>query len=334
MRSGISTPGAKSLLLGGLLLAAIAAAVLGTIVTAGSGIPWPGPLSIVSIVLVRAVLNISALTTVGMCLVPFLLSDGRTTHTRPIMVLARRATAVAGLTWLVTALAALVVQAVEFSPGSRLSANLVAEYVANVSAGAALLISAAAAGGCVVLSLLALRYGDSFPDPPRTFIAILGLLPIPLTGHAANREYGLSLLSVELHVLAAALWAGGLIAVVLLIAPHRGLLAHAVPRFSTLATAAILTVGVSGLFNGLAELAGTPVTGLTGLVTTGYGAIVLTKTACLVILAALGGHIRFRLLPRIVRHQRTALVAWVAMEILVTGVTYGLGTALARSPVI
>lgn len=43
---------------------------------------------------------------------------------------------------------------------------------------------------------------------------------------------------------------------------------------------------------------------------------------------------RFRLLPRIARHQRTALIGWAAAEVGVMGIAYGLGVVLSRAPVI
>ncbi|MCX2729056.1 CopD family protein [Saccharopolyspora sp. NFXS83] len=291
---------------------------------------------------VRALLDLAAVATVGLSLLPRLLPD-RGRHARRHLALSRRTAVITALTWLICALLLLVLYAAELVGGTP-TAEDVAGYVSGVPAGTALALSAVCAAGCAALGLTGVvrdgrtTTGGSANEGPtddlRAVLALLGLLPMPLTGHATDWEYhNLSMVSVQLHVLAAAVWAGGLAAITLFVAPHRGPLATTLPRYSRLATAAITVVAVTGLFNGLTELTATGI-GLDGLVTTGYGRIVLLKTALLALLAGLGGHARYRLLPRIERHQRTALITWATAELAVMGLAYGLGAVLARAPVL
>jgi putative copper resistance protein D len=143
------------------------------------------------------------------------------------------------------------------------------------------------------------------------------------------------MVSMELHVIGAAAWTGGLVALVLLVPRDRHLMARALPKFSRLATVALLVVGVSGLFNGIVELLLTPGAEFPrSLVTTGYGLLVTAKTALVVVIALLGAHIRFRLLPGIARQQTTAFVAWAALELTVMGLAYGVAVALTRASVL
>ncbi|MBB5153757.1 copper resistance D family protein [Saccharopolyspora phatthalungensis] len=321
-------------LVGGALLTALAATAY-TAVGTIPGLPDLPPLVRFGLPATRALLDLAALATVGLSLLPKLLGFDRPKRTEPVLSPARRITVITALVWMLSALLSLVLHAAELSPGRSLTTGLLVDYVANVPAGPGLLASAGAGLLCAVLGLLAVRFGEKVPAELRTIVALLGLLPIPLTGHATDwRYHDFSMISMELHVIAAAMWTGGLAAVVLFVAPRRGLLAEALPRFSKLATIAIFAVGSSGLFNGLMELIITPTVGLPGLINTGYGQIILAKTGCLVALGAVASQLRFRLLPRIARHQRTALIGWAAAEVGVMGIAYGLGVVLSRAPVI
>jgi copper resistance protein D len=321
-------------LLGGALLSAVAATAY-TAVGTIPGLPDLPPLVHFGLPITRVLLDIAALATVGLSILPKLLGFDRPKHTEPVMSLARRITVITALVWMLSALLSLVLHAAELSPNRALTTQLLINYVANVPAGPGLLASAGAGLLCAVLGLLAVRFGEKVPAELRTLIALLGLLPMPLTGHATDwRYHDFSMISMELHVIGAAMWTGGLAAVVLFVAPRRGLLAVALPRFSKLATIAIFVVGISGLFNGLMELIITPTVGLPGLINTGYGQIILAKTVCLVALGAVASQMRFRLLPRIARHQRTALIGWATAEVGVMGIAYGLGVVLSRAPVI
>lgn len=321
-------------LAGGALLAALVSTAV-TAVGTVPGLPDPPALVRYGLPVTRVALDLAALTTVGLSLLPKLLGPDRPRQTEPIVVLARRTTVVTALLWMLAALVSLVLQAAELRPDREVTVPQLVDYVVGVPAGTGLLVSAGAALACAVLGLLAVRFGESVPAELRTVVALLGLLPMPLTGHATDwRYHDFSMLSVELHVIGAALWTGGLVAIAVFVAPRRGLLAEALPRFSTLATTAIVVVAVSGLFNGLMTLVITPDTGLLGLVGTGYGRILLAKVGCLLALAAVASQMRFRLLPRIARHQRTALLGWAAAEVALMGVAYGLGVVLSRAPVV
>ena len=87
-----------------------------------------------------------------------------------------------------------------------------------------------------------------------------------------------------LHVLAAAIWLGGLIALAALLrfVPGRAS-ARAGERFSTIALAAVLVVAATGLVRALTELSS-----VDQLWTTTYGRALLVKGALLAVLVALG----------------------------------------------
>jgi copper resistance protein D len=207
--------------------------------------------------------------------------------------------------------------------------------VRTVSAGKALVFVAAVAVVSFVLSVWAVRSGDAVPAELRAAVALFALLPLPVTGHATDwRWQDYAMISMELHVLGAAVWTGGLGAVVVALAANRALLATTLPRFSVLATVCLCVVAATGVFNAVVELASVPGRDLFDvLFGSGYGTLVILKLACFGLLAGLGANIRWRLMPGIVRHQRTALVGWAALELAVMGAAFGFAVILTRTPI-
>lgn len=333
-----TTPSNRYWVVGGLL----AGGLVGVLVALGLsttpevvGVAEPGVVVRFGQPVVRVLLDLSATVVVGLSLLPKLLGFGRPAVTEPVLRVARPAAVVAAAAWAFTALLSIVIRAYETRPDAELTMPMVVDYVQRVGAGQGLLFSAVCALVYLWIGVLAVRKGETVPAELRILIAVFGLLPLPVTGHAANWEYhDYSMISMELHVLGAAAWTGGLAALVVLVAHRRGLLAEALPRFSKLATVSLVLVSVTGLFNGVLELALNPVITLPGsLFTTSYGLVLLGKVACTAGLALLGANIRWRLLPRIAQHRTTALVGWAAVELAVMGLAFGLAVVLSRAPV-
>lgn len=337
-----TTPGARYSVAFCLLAAAITGALIGVALTATGPIPGvTGVSGVVSaaIGVTRVLLDVAAVATIGLSLLPVLLGSevaDRPVRVEPVLVRARRAALASALVWAVTALVLLILQTAEFRPqDTTIGLGDLRDYVATVGAGKALLIVAVLALAHAALGVVTLRRGERVPAEVRVGLGLFALLPLPVTGHAGNwafRDY--TLISVELHVLSAVTWTGGLAAMAVLLVGSRTLLAGALPRFSRLATVCLVLTAMTGLFNGGAEILLTPNMPLfAGLFGTAYGLLVLLKTACLVTIALLGAHIRWRLLPRIVRHQRTALASWVTLELTVMGLALGFAAVLSRAPV-
>ncbi|HWE90469.1 MAG TPA: CopD family protein [Pseudonocardiaceae bacterium] len=257
---------------------------------------------------------------------------------------ARQAAVRVGLVWAAAALGALWSQAAELSPnGLGASVGEVIGYAVHITSGQALLVSMAAA---ICYSVTYLGPGTSGQHEKKTRalgpviglpLAAVGLVAVPLTGHASQGDaVALTMTAIGLHVVGAALWVGGLGAIFLLAGAQHELLAIVLPRFSTVAGICIFTVAVSGVIVAVDHLTmttGLTVSGLFGnLFGTGYGVLVIGKTLCCGALACTGGYIRQKLLPGIVRFQRTPLTAWAGTELTIMAVALGLATALARAP--
>ncbi|KGM13547.1 hypothetical protein N869_13355, partial [Cellulomonas bogoriensis 69B4 = DSM 16987] len=137
---------------------------------------------------------------------------------------------------------------------------------------------------------------------PLAVVALLGaaaaLASFVLVGH--SRSFGivpLVMASDALHVLTGAVWFGGLIG--LAVTLHRAepvpvALARVVARFSTLAGWLVLGLAVTGVVLGW-QIVGS----VQGLLTPGYGWTLLAKVAVAVLVVAIGGWNRLRLVPRV-----------------------------------
>ncbi len=328
-------------LVGITVTTALVAVLIGLALTPVTPIPGvlePGAVVRYGLPIARVLFDLAAVVTVGLNVLPLLVGLNRPKVTEPVLAGARRAAAFSALALAVCALVTLVLQTAEVRPADAaagVSPNTVVDYVVTVGAGKALVFVAVVALVSFGLSIWSVRAGEAVPAELRAAVALFALLPLPVTGHATNwRWQDYAMISMELHVLAAAVWTGGLGAVVVVLTANRTLLAHALPRFSKLAATCLVVVAASGLFNAAVELGSVPGRNLfANLFTTGYGTLVIIKATCVAVLAALGGNIRWRLLPGIVRHQRTALVGWVTFELAVMGAAFGFAVVLTRTPV-
>jgi putative copper resistance protein D len=329
---------ARYALFGSIGAGALAGALVALAFTTTAAVPGiiqPGSAVVVGLPLARAVLDLAALTTVGMSLLPAFLGSDSPERTAPATAAARRIAMAAALVWLTAALASLVFQTADFTPGRPVTMAAIAAYVRLIGAGQALLIVA----GCALLyvAILAVRRDETRSAKLRITVSMIALLPLPATGHAANPtgwRY-LTMISIELHVLGAVLWTGGLLAVIMVLTANRELLADALPRYSKLATACVFLTACTGAFNGWFELRLVPgAHWYVALFATGYGRILIGKIICVVVAGLLGAHVRFRLLPAIRARDATAVASWATMEVLVMGVAFGLAAVLVQAPVV
>ncbi|WP_030918670.1 copper resistance D family protein [Streptosporangium amethystogenes] len=327
---------ARRLVAGGFVSGGVLAVLAATAFTAQEAVPGiviPGPLVEYGLPVLRVLLDLATVAVVGLSLLPKMLGFDDPERTEPVMRRARPMAVTFAWAWALLALLIIVFQTAELNPGLIPTPSMIAEYVDGVGAGQGMLFSAACALSYAGIGLLAVRYGEKVPAELRIVIAFFGLLPIPVTGHAVNSVWhDPIMISMELHVMGAAAWTGGLLTVILLVAADRELLARVLPKFSRLATLALVLVSVSGLVTGLATMALTPGVELPGALLSGqYGPLVVAKVACVALLIPFAAHIRFRLLPHIAERRATAVVAWAAAEITVMGLAYGVAVALTTA---
>lgn len=319
-----------------------AAAVVATVVGTGAtdlppvtGLAEPGPVVRFGIPVTRTLLDVCAVAAAGVAILSRLLGFDRPEKTEPVMRVARRVGLWASVGWTAAALLSIAALTAELNPGEFPGPTALWLYVSNIAAGKGLLLSAVCGGVSVLLCGLSLGRGESVPAELRAGIALFGLLPLPLTGHASNWAYhDLSMVAMELHVVTASAWAGALGAVIVFLSRRPELLALALPRYSALATWCVVIVGATGVFTGLLELALSPITSLpTSLWTTRFGVLVLVKAALFAVIAGLAIVVRTRLLPLITAGRRTAVALWCGWELIVLALAFGVAVVLTRASV-
>ena len=174
----------------------------------------------------------------------------------------------------------------------------------GAAAGRSLLAQAAAVAVCGLAAFDAARR----PEGPRLIVlaaAAAGALFVhALAGHA-DTQSSVRLLNVAdqwLHMLAAGVWVGGLVWLLLGLRSLPGReRAAAVGRFSQLAFAAVAVLAVTGVLRAVPEVGS-----LGALVSTSFGVVLLIKTGLFVALMGVAWRNRYRLVPRAARSAPAA----------------------------
>ena len=187
----------------------------------------------------------------------------------------------------------------------------------------------------LALAALALRYAEGRDRRPLTALTLAlgaGLALTPsFSGHARTLG-GLGLVSDIFHVIAAALWTGGLaflvIALLMTEADRWPLATRAVPRFSNMAVGSVVALLVAGITSAYLELRT-----WSALWDNRYGLLVLTKIILVVPLLGLGAYNNRYAVPRlkagiasVLERQRFLRIAGAELLIMVAivAVTAGL----------
>jgi cytochrome c oxidase assembly factor CtaG/putative copper export protein len=334
-RSG-STSGSSGLVGLGTAIAVLVAAGLtalsGARPLASLGLPDPGTLTTVGLPAVRAVAEVGMVLTIGApLLAAFLVPPQRSGYLDVAGYRALRTASWTAAGWAVAAILLVpltVADALGRPVADVLDTGLLLELVPRLAASTAWAWTAAVALLVVVGCRSVLTWGWT---AVLFGISLAGPLPVTLTGHsAAGGSHDVATDSLVLHVLAASLWVGGLVALVALAAsrgPDRtAALATAVPRFSNLALICWLVLAVTGTVNALTRISPG------ALFTSYYGGLLLVKAGALAALGALGALHRRRTVAAASRGEPRALLRLGGVEILLMLATIGLAVALGRSP--
>jgi putative copper resistance protein D len=327
--------GVVGLLGAGAAVAALVAAGLTVLVNgplvAVPGLPDPGRLVAAGLPAVRALAEVGMVLTIGaMLLAAFLVPPQRSGYLDVAGYRGVRAAAAASVVWAAAAAVMVplsVAEALGRPLGDVLDVGLLAQAVPRLTTATAWAVTT----GVALLVLAGSRTVLSWGWTAVVFgVALLGPLPVALTGHSATGgAHDIASDSLVLHVLAASLWVGGLVAVVALAAVPGGdrasALATAVPRYSRMALVCWAVVGATGVVNALVRVAPAD------LFTTGYGALVVGKAAALGVLGALGLAHRRRTVGAAAAGQARALARLGAVEVVIMLATVGLAVALGRS---
>jgi cytochrome c oxidase assembly factor CtaG/putative copper export protein len=306
------TAGLGVLLLGLWVGDAVSATSIPGLPAAGAGTAWALPIA-------KLVFDLSAVGTVGALLVGVALVPSAGNELTATGLRCLRAAAVWAAVWAGSALVTFVLSLSDILglPVSEvLSANTLSSFAGSVSQGRALLF---VFGLAVIIAAAAPFVLSLDTGAVLLVVSAVALLPVPLTGHAAGAaDHDVATSSLVAHVIAASLWVGGLLALVLYVRRSRAALAVAVPRFSVLALWCYVAIGFSGLVNAWVRLGGAE-----ELWTSRYGVLVAGKTAAFVALGFFGWW---------QRRAASSFLRLAAGEVVVMAAAIGLAVALSRTP--
>jgi cytochrome c oxidase assembly factor CtaG/putative copper export protein len=290
-----------------------------------TGLPDAGQFTAWGLPLARMLSDLAGAGAVGCCVSAAFLLPGRDAMIGPAAYRLLRLAAWLGGGWAAASVALTVftVSDVLGQPLSGITPTIVMSFATSVSQGQALAFQALLAITTAVVAGRALSRNGA---AAAALLSLAAVLPPAFTGHAAGAgNHQLAVSSLAVHVLAASLWLGGLVAL-LVLKPHT--LAAAVAfRYSRLALVCFVAVAVSGIVNAAIRLGTWSV-----LWHSSYGLLVLGKVAALLVLGGFGAVHRRWSLRRLAASSPGAFVQLAAGEGVVFAATFGLAVALSRTP--
>ncbi|HSS24223.1 MAG TPA: cytochrome c oxidase assembly protein [Mycobacterium sp.] len=318
--------------LAGCTAAGIGALSLADALTA-TGLPDPGPATTVGLPFVRAAGEIAAVLAVGSFLfAAFLVPPQKTGVLDVGGYRALRLGTVASAVWAVCAalLVPLTISDVSGHPlVDHLNPVTIWSLADLVNTASAWRWTAILAAMVMLASLSVLRWSWT---PLLLAASLVTLVPLGLTGHSsAGGSHDLATNSLLIHLVAASLWAGGLLALLahaLRSSEHTGLAAR---RFSAIALWCWFAMAISGVVNALVRVLPSD------LLTTGYGRLVVAKFVALCMLGIVGWRQRrtgVAALQADPSHPkaRSVLIRLALIEAAVFGLTFGIAVGLGRTP--
>ncbi|HEX7322771.1 MAG TPA: cytochrome c oxidase assembly protein [Mycobacterium sp.] len=314
--------------LAGGTAAGIAALSLANTLTV-TGLPDPGPVTTLGLPFVRAAGEVAAALSVGSFLfATFLVPPQDNGVLDAAGYRALRVGSVASGVWAVCAvlLVPLTISDVSGRPlAEHLDPMTFFSLASLVNVASAWRWTAFLAAAVMLASLPVLRWSWT---PVLLAGSLLTLVPLGLTGHsAAGGSHDLATNSLMIHLFAAALWAGGLLA--LLIHAFRGG-EHAdlaARRFSTVALWCFAAMGLSGVVNAFVRV--TPAE----LLTCAYGRLVVAKFVALCLLGVAGWLQRRRGVAALQADSASSrpLIRLALAEAVIFGATFGIAVGLGRT---
>ncbi|OHT77569.1 copper resistance protein CopD [Mycobacteroides chelonae] len=314
--------------LAGLVAAAIGALSLAEALLA-TGLPNPGPVTSYGLPFVRAAAEIVAVVAVGAFLLTAFFVPPQSTGVldvdgyRSLRVGTAASTALAVLS---AVMVPLSISDVAGQPVSDFGLGELWTLAGEIETVNAWRWMAFIAAGVAIASRVVLRWSWT---PLLVLGSIATLMPLALVGHSATGgAHDLGTNSLIIHLVSAALWAGGLVALLIHALRGGGYLDVAARRFSTLALWCYVAIGLSGIINALIRVQ------LSDLFTTRYGWLLVGKATALLILGVLGYLQRRSAITALSEEpqNRRPLIRLAGMEAVIFAVTFGIAVGLGRTP--
>jgi putative copper resistance protein D len=322
------------LLVGVAMLAGCTAAGLGALSLAAAltatGLPDPGPVTTVGLPFVRAAGEVAAVVAVGSFLLAAFLVPPQNNGVLDVDgYRAVRIGTVAAGAWAVCA-ALLVPLTISDVSGQPVSAHLnpasLWSLASLINISTAWRWTALLAAALTLASLPVLRWSWT---PLLLVGSLVTLIPLGLTGHSsAGGSHDLATNSLLIHLVAASLWAGGLLALLTHVVRGGAYADLAARRFSVIALWCFGAMALSGVVNALVRILPSD------LLTTDYGRLVVGKFVALCLLGVAGWRQRRTGVAALQEDpgSRARLIRLALIEALVFGLTFGIAVGLGRTP--
>lgn len=321
------------LTVGLLLLVTGAVVVIGLLALTGAGattLADPGPATTTGLPVARYLQDLLGVAVVGCALVAAIASGPAGDDLR---ARARRLLGPAAAGWAAVTLLVYLLTASDLSGRPLplvLTAQVQGAFLSLPQARAQLLVVL----GAVVLAVASRLAVAGGPAVSRVLLVLAAgaLVPPAFVGHSASAEdHELAVASVSVHLVAGALWVGGLaVLAVLVLADRRVPVDRALPTltsFSTLALCSVVVIGVSGLLNGSLRVGS-----VQDLLGTAYGLLLVAKAALLAVLVGFGWWHRRRSMAAMSGERgRAAFLRLVVVELLVMVLTVAAAVVLSRT---
>lgn len=199
-------------------------------------------------------------------------------------------------------------------------------FLVDTEPGRGWLITTVAGAALTVLTFAVRSWTATF------FVAILAaaaLVPMATLGHSGEEaNHNAAVMALLLHMVAAAVWLGGLLLMVIL-RPilDRDRMTATMLRYSSIALVAFVVVAISGTVRAVIGL------GDWSALASPYGVLLLIKVGALLAIGALGAWYRRRLIGRM-REDKSSGRFWglITLELAFMGIASGAAVALARTP--
>ncbi len=323
-------------LVGVAVLAGCTAAGIGTLSLASAltatGLPDPGQVTTLGLPFVRAAGEIAAVLAVGSFLfAAFLVPPQRNGVLDADGYRALRLGTVASGAWAVCAalLVPLTISDVSGHPVADISPMRMWSLAGLITNASAWRWTAILAAVIALASLSVLRWSWT---PVLMAASVMTLIPLGLTGHSsAGGSHDLATNGLLIHLVAASLWAGGLLALLAHALRGGSHLKLAARRFSMIALWCWVAMAVSGLVNALVRVQPSD------LFSTDYGRLVIAKFVALCVLGGLGWRQRRVSVAALQADPspapaRGALLRLTLIESAIFGLTFGIAVGLGRTP--
>ncbi|MGW7535144.1 cytochrome c oxidase assembly protein [Amycolatopsis sp. NPDC054798] len=294
-----------------------------------AGLPDPGLVTRYGVTVVRVLAEASSVVCVGaLLLAAFLVPPQKSGTLAPEGYAAVRTAGIAAWVWFAASILSVAFTAADSAGkpfGDVLSPDTLLSLIGAIEQPKAWLWTALIALLLALGCRLVLSWGWT---AVLFFLSVAGLVPVAVTGHSASGgSHDLATNSLLFHLVAAALWVGGLLAVLALGWRRGKNLSLAAQRFSKLALVCWIVMAVSGIVNALVRI------NLADLFTTDYGLLVVAKIVALLLLGVFGQQQRSRGVANLVDGKGgSQLLRLAAVEVLIMFVTIGIASGLARTP--